>query len=234
MTYTHYGIKDIPAAPPTLMDPARKLMAEREAMIDSRKKQSALLYSLSEHIRKNADKPMNLDPDLISSALRSDARNSSNILATESVLFRPGLVQNMNCESVQTRIIQETGRWCTHHGADIIMALSQLDTFVRLDTPDNWAEQANDWLIPMGMYDSGVHHLSFIMHELFTHMRGSPYLYPEQSYRRLLAVYIRDTPEHDWCGLRRDIILMDLTHEVYKPDENDLKLFKKEGASVWR
>lgn len=214
MTFSRYEIADIPSACQTLMGPARRIMEEHRRNSLAREEQSLAPARVAESLEKTGSP--GISPESLREVAYSPTARPRQVLCEESAMLRPNSGAPMNLSSIQTRIIQDAGRYCDRFASDVLVELAMLEPFDRgLADEVPGPGRRNDWLVVMGLREDGCDGQDAVMHQLRESQRGTPYVYPAPYYRKLLGVYVLD--EHEGEGyLRRTAVLMDLTHDVYK------------------
>lgn len=128
----------------------------------------------------------------------------------------------LNCTTVQSKLIEYTGRYCDSYASDIICTLSDLDAFLRDDdTPE---DAHGRWIIGVGLRDHGVDHNAWIMCRLKDTKQWNSNLVSTSAYRKVLALDITDELVQATDGdyyRNREVTLYDITNELYKLAEED-------------
>ena len=131
----------------------------------------------------------------------------------------------INISSIQSRIINEVGRFAESFASD---ALYELETISDL-LSEHMIEPGEDCIIPFGIRRTGVDGTRFLMQRLISDCRypTSGYLHPERCYRKILGVRIKiGVPPESVLGLpfkaRASVELKDLTDAFVKTSDADL------------
>lgn len=146
------------------------------------------------------------------------AVENGDVLAVDSGndygCFDDGIVISM-CDVI-TKLIQITGRFCEFFASDVVWEIAKINAFEEFKANG----EENHWVIPIGIRSHGVDHEEFILERL-AETEKNGYVYPEHVYRKLLAVDINDSVETWENGDKvcvRIVILVDITHSLYKID----------------
>jgi len=221
-------IEDLEHGPETLLAACRKVKDKYMRAKAAREARDLLLYRLSDEAKNG--KPLSASQQDVHDAAFLPAEPSS-VLAACDAWFRPRpgvhadtgrvFAEHLGMDGIQTILIQQAGRWCEYHAADLLLNLSNiqpLDTLECAEVPE--PGQTIEWVQAFGFRRDGVDGNSYVMSRLKESRRGTPYVRPEYDYRKLLAVYVTDEPENDNC-IRRRAMLIDVMHELNQLDPAD-------------
>lgn len=145
------------------------------------------------------------------------AFNSSKELYYEN--GRPG---SCNISSILTKIVQDVGRFSESYSSDALYGVQHLRD---LAEQSYHVEPGRDFdeIFLFGIRQSGVDHNDYVMRTLARN--GDPlfkYVYPERSYRRILAVRARARYDEACRSDEVDFSLRDITHGFHRLDPADL------------
>lgn len=223
MIVHEYHVEDLSHGPATLLDAARKLFDEHEKNKRARQERDLMLYSLADAVREGKA------PELDEAALKAAAflpAGPSAVLSTCSATFRPNpgahadpakcFGENLGMDCIQTAVIQAVGRFCVRHAADVLLDIAMFQPLDMLECQAVPAPgEAVEWVFAVGIREDGVDGNDYVMSNLRSSKRGTPFVYPSAAYRQLLAVYVRDEPDPDADGRTwRRAALVDLTHSL--------------------
>lgn len=216
-----FTIDTVPQSPLTLLNPARLLIKKHREHAAAREARDTALCQLAQAL-KNGDATLaHPDPYHISIIAYTQTYPIDDILAVESAVFNPKRENTaMNISTIQTKLIQAAGRWCENYASDMLYDIAQIQPFAELEIGSIPEDTPNDWIIGFGLHANGCNHNQSIIDHLKSTQSGTPYVYPERIYRKLLAVYIEDAKDTDNL-VRRTIALLDMTHQVIKLDPAD-------------
>lgn len=211
---------DIPTAPLTLMEPARKIYAKHR---EHRKNQDAkfiALANVAEQLQK--DGTVQYTPEQLKAIAYAPGENTGRVLAETSAMIGYDADEKMNITDVTSRLIRETGRYCDRYASDLVISLMDVYAFESANTaPCPQEGESLDYLVPIGLRSDGCDGIGFLMPRLRDTRRfPHDYVYPEKVYRKLLGVYVLD--EYAMPGrIDRTVALLDITHDVYQLHETD-------------
>ena len=128
----------------------------------------------------------------------------------------------MNCDGIQSKLIEYVGRWTESYGSDLIITLKNLDAFLGDDgTVD---DAYGRWIIGVGIRQLGVDNNTFIISRLRETASPAGYIHPTEKYRKVLAIDIEDELKQDADGdyyRDRNIVLYDITNCLNRLAEED-------------
>lgn len=165
-----------------------------------------------------------------------DYRVMGKVLAHDSdTTYVGGNFGEINASTIQTVLIQTVGRFCESFASDLICTLSDLQPFICNKyvtcSEVNTCENPEEWVIGVGIRDSGVDHNEFIISSLKESRRphfsgkdalSKAYVSVSQTYRKLLAVYISECEtgsEEKYVAL--NIYVVDITNDCSVIDPAD-------------
>lgn len=153
----------------------------------------------------------------------------------DATTYVGGHFGEINASTIQTALIQSVGRFCESFASDLICTLSDLQPFIHNKyvtcSENNTRENPEEWVIGVGIRDSGVDHNEFIISRLKESRKpflpgkdalSKSYVSVSQSYRKLLAIYISEceiNPEEKYVAL--NIYVVDITHDCSVIDPAD-------------
>lgn len=154
-----------------------------------------------------------------------DAIPDNRLICKEKFYLHSGMKTDfsLNLSSIQTALIQITGRFCEHYASDLMCTFWNLDPFL------NGANRnkSDRWTIGVGIRESGVDGNTYIMSRLKRTVSGPfDYVNTKQDYRKILAIDIRDELQDDGCVIRT-FRLADITGNLLRISPQD----EKEGDS---
>lgn len=133
---------------------------------------------------------------------------STPVIAHDEARAYPGASCELNASSIQTALIQITGRFCERYASDLISTFASLDPFLTVDASD---ARDDSWYIGVGIRDNGVDHDAFILSRLESTAKPMhAFAQTEHVYRKLLVIEIIDKAEEG--SLLRTVQLKDVTH----------------------
>lgn len=150
---------------------------------------------------------------------QDDPMYSRRILATANSEQATVFGVSMNLSSIQTMLIQLTGRFVEYYASDLLYELTDLDAFERI----NGITKDDEWVIPIGLRKSGVDHEAYILNRLKGTVTSpmTQYVHEEFVYRKLLAIHIVDKVSDDGYGGSRTVRLLDISGVITTIDEAD-------------
>ena len=147
------------------------------------------------------------------------AENDRDIIAEEDITIFPSNPGEMNASTIQSKLIEITGRFCERYASDLICTFADLQPFIVPSVPDH----PDRWIIGVGIRDSGVDHNAFIMARL-KETQSAPfhYVHPSMKYRKILALDIVENIDESGYFVRT-IKLKDIGSHIIKIDEADIE-----------
>ena len=126
---------------------------------------------------------------------------------------------DINYSSILTRLIQVTGRFCERFASDLFITWQGIDELLKSDLP---LDGPIHEVVCFGIRESGVDHNDFVIAQLRNNFKSAfrkdsvDFVYPSHIYRKLLAVGIDITPDHDIT-----LTLKDITSSLYRVADSD-------------
>lgn len=165
-----------------------------------------------------------MNPVYFNSETICDAyRNTDAVLCQTS-----GYANNVNCSDVFSKMIADTGRFAERYASDILYDIDTIkDILLRMPNGDA------SYIVPMGIRDSGVDGITFLLQRLKETRRTlDDYVYPDIKYRRILAVEIKSRTTHDGTDVPYvTLTLKNITHNLYKWNDKDNDYFERKEAA---
>lgn len=146
----------------------------------------------------------------------------ADILASVDAETAFGSPMDINATTIQTILIQMTGRFCEHYASDLLITMSELQPFLHQERVPEWDEdKPHRWILGVGIREMGVDGNTFIMQRIAETKSSYGYLHPNHIYRKILAIDITDT--RDDTGVKRSIQLVDISRNLYTiiPEDTD-------------
>lgn len=131
--------------------------------------------------------------------------------------------QTLNATSIQSKLIEYVGRYTDRFGSDLLFAICDLEAFLGKDDTEDAPH--GRWVIGIGIHEDGCDFNYSIMLNARADYDHWSYFINLSKYRKILAINVEDELVKDSdgeCYRNRDIRLYDITHELYRIDEEDV------------